>query len=241
MRHVKRASGSTILAVIVAVVGAVAAIVLFGNEPDVQDASDVRVPIDVEVRVTSAPGELDHDLGRVADRVRHLPLPGVNGLLVARSASATIQTNSGPASTCVVELDPADARRFGPDLDATGFDGVDPPGANGLVLNATVAATVDVRAGGAVTAAIGTRRQRFAVEDVIAPDGLAGYCGALVPAGTVGAMAGDATDSRAPTGLVWIALDLEARADTIAVDAVIAAIEAEVGAPGVEVSRYHGP
>ncbi len=237
----KRASGFTVLAVIVAVVGAATAIVLVREEPDVPQTSTVRVPIDVEVRITSAPGELDHELGRVADRIRHLTLPGAVGLLVARSAPATLQTNAGPATTCVVELDPREARRFGPDPAATGFEGVDAPQQNGMVLDAAVAAKLDVRAGGELTAAIGTRRQRFAVEDVIPPDGLAGYCGAVVSAGTVGAMAGDASGSRAPTGLVWLALDAETRADPLTVSGVIAAVEAEVGAPGVEVSRYHGP
>ena len=237
----KRASGFTVLAIVIAVVGAVAAIVFVGNEPDVPETSAVRVPIDVEVRLTAPPGELDHELGRVADRIRHLTLQGATGLLVAKSAPATLQTNSGPASTCVVELDLREARRFGEDPAATGFEGVDAPGENGVVLSAAVAATIDVRTGGEITAAIGTRRQRFAVDDVVAPDGLAGYCGAVVPPGTVGAMAGDATGPRAPTGLVWIALDAATRRDAVAVDAVVSAIEAEVGAPGVEVSRYHGP
>jgi len=191
------------------------------------------LPIGVEVRVRPA-GDLDHELGRVADRVRHLTIRHADGVLVARTAPALVQAPRGRAQTCVLEVDPREGRRFGHDPSATGLLGVDAPSGAEVVLNRALDSRLGSR-DDEVTVAIADRRQRFGVVQVVPPAGLARYCGAIVPPGTIASMVAHSADSEA-VGLVWVSFAEDATGDDI--DAAVVAIRKEVGGANVEVSRF---
>ncbi len=199
-----------------------------------EDAADDRpLPMRIEVRVTATEG-LDQRLGRVADRVRHLTLPNADGVLVARSAPALLQGQGGRADTCVLEVDPREGARFGADPEATGLADVDPPTGSDVVINEVTESRIGERSLLEVTIAIGDRRERFAAAQVVPAVGLARYCGAIVPPGTIATLGGDSGAAEA-VGLVWVSFAAEATDDDVA--EAIDVIVGEVGAADVEVSE----
>jgi hypothetical protein len=232
MCHVKRNPLPTFIAIAVVVALGVAVGVWLASRNDTSRDDVVTTPITIEVRVQS-PSDLDQTLGRVADRIRHLTLPGSDGVLAARAAPALIQAARGREHTCVLEVDPREARRFGDDPAATGMVGFDAPPEGKLILNQRL----DGRLGDRdeqLTVAVADRRQRFAVDRVVPTVGLASYCGAIVPPGTIVAMSPPSADSTA-TGLVWISFAAKATDEDI--ERAVTTIRDEVGGPGVEVSR----
>lgn len=229
---VNRRNGALVAALLVVVVlgGAFGA----WRALNADDAVDGRpLPMRIEVRVTETEG-LDQRLGRVADRVRHLTLPGADGVLVARTAPALVQGQSDHEETCVLEVDVREGARFGADPDATGLVDVQQPAGSDLVLNEATESRLGERNLREVTIAVGNRRQRFAAAQVVPAVGLARYCGAIVPPGTIASL-GQGSPAAEAVGLVWVSFEADATPEDVARS--IELIEGEVGADDVEVDE----
>ncbi len=165
----------------------------------------------IEVSI-SPESDLDHQLGELADRVRHLSLDGMGSQLVARRVNGvTLEaTRSGQPeqlTTCLLEVDPRDARRFGNDPTSTGFGDVrDAPGNGAIFLSAASAATRGASVGDSVELA--GNRQR--VDQVLPLADVVGTCAGIIGPGTVASIAASGgsseavTEGRRAVGIVWI-------------------------------------
>lgn len=224
LRNIARRPFEAALVVIGAMLGTaiIAAAFVIGDSfnGSLRDGARTRLgPIDEVVEVRAPPDELDRRVAQLSDRLLHTTIRGVDGLLTARYAGVVLSNGkSGDAghaepSTCVIELSPAEARRFGRDPELSGFTDIrHEPAAGTTYLRDDLAEKLRVSAGDRVRlSAYGTRRT-LKVARVVASVGVAGYCGAIVPAGTVVGLAAAAppdvaTAAEPPVGAVFVSND----------------------------------
>lgn len=180
-----------------------------GEDPAQARARARLGPIDEVVTLAVPVAELDQRLARLADRLVHQPAPGTDGLLVARSVDARVAGRPD----CLLEVTAAEARRFGPHADATGFTGIrHGPRPGEVFVHSALADRAGLAAGDRVELAVGAARRDVSVARVVDRIGVAGYCGVLVPPGTVVDLAEVAETEGEdgfvqPRGLVFVSND----------------------------------
>jgi putative ABC transport system permease protein len=219
-RNIRRRRGEAALVVLGSMLGTaiIAAAFVVGNSfgDSLRDTARTTLgPIDETVTIRPPVSQLDQRLARLADRVAHASVPGTDGMLVARSASAVLAGATSPdglltdPDTCALEVSAAEARHFGPDAAIGGFtDVAHSPAAGTAYVNRDEAERLGIEQGDrlAVHAYGGVRR--FRVARVLEQVGIAGYCGVVVPPGTIVAMAAHSTAAaQPPAGLVLVSND----------------------------------
>jgi putative ABC transport system permease protein len=168
-------------------------------------------PIDEEVAIRPA-ADLDHHLAALTDQLMHTHLPGTDGMLAARSATAVLSNGrtgdalKADSSGCLLGVDFTEGRRFGADPSITGLEGHgDTPTGDQTVVNQRLADNLDLRQGDGLTVYAYGREHRFTIDRVVPEVGLAGYCGAMVAPSVISEMATPLPPgSQPPAGLVWI-------------------------------------
>ncbi len=151
-------------------------------------------------------------MAALTDQLMHTDLPGADGLLAARSATAVLSNGrSGEAlkadtSGCVLGVDFTEGRRFGTDPSITGLEGHgDTPTGDQTVINERLAHSLDLQQGDDLTVYAYGQQHRFTVDRVVPEVGLAGYCGAMVAPSAISEMATPLpAGAQPPAGLVWI-------------------------------------
>ncbi len=175
-------------------------------------------PIDEVVRIRPQ-SDFDARLSDLTDTILHASIPHVDGVLAAKQSGAVLANEARgdqrvtDPNGCVLEVDSAEARHFGPDPSITGFAdvGADPTDGTTTV-NAELASQFHLHVGSYLDAYVLGVRHRMRVTSIIPKVGVAGYCGAIVAPGTVAALAARAeqsaaTESQRPSGLVFVSND----------------------------------
>ncbi|MCC6227272.1 MAG: ABC transporter permease [Microthrixaceae bacterium] len=220
-RNILRRPAEALLVVIGAMLGTsiIAAALVIGDSFDgsIRDGARTQLgPIDEIVQVRAGPDDLDRRVAQLADRLAHTSLRHVDGLLTARMAGAVLSsgrtqdTGSPDPNTCVMEVSPAEVRHFGPDPELGGFARIrHEPAAGTTFMGRDVASRLGLSTGDTVQVAAYGSARSFRVTRLIEPVGVAGYCDALVPAGSIAELARSAPEGRAemaelPLGAVFV-------------------------------------
>jgi putative ABC transport system permease protein len=190
----------------------------------------------IDITLTPEDGTIEE----VATAVDAGEIRGIDGLLAATTATATLEAPKGAVAVPqvqVVELDLAAARTFGSDPTITGVADAGVLEAGQIVINERTARELEAVAGDELRLHAYGSAIDVTVTRVVPEVGFAGYGGALVAPGTVTGLADDATSLTAsPRQRLLVSLDggvfdTRALSDTVVVDlrAAVAAV------PGVEV------
>jgi len=161
----------------------------------------------IEISITSDT-DLDHELGELADRTRHLSFDGMGSQLVARrldGVSLRLEGGARPESltSCVLEVDPREAERFGESPPSVGFGDVrSAPASGSITLSDSAAALLDATVGAKVASSDVT----WHVENILPLSDVVGSCAGAVSPGTVHDLTTPANQSadRRAVGVVWI-------------------------------------
>ncbi|MBW3579308.1 MAG: ABC transporter permease [Actinobacteria bacterium] len=191
----------------------------------------------VDITLTPTEGA---DLAAVTAAVEAADVDGVDGLLPAITATATLEAPRRDAAVPqvrVTELDIPAARAFGADPDITGLEDSDRLAPGEVLLNERTAGQVDARVGDTVRMHAYGATVDLVVSEVVAEIGLAGYGGAIVAPGTVAGLAESATAPTArPQHHLFVSLDGGVFDTRALSDGVAERLRAAVaGLPDVEV------
>jgi len=223
VRSVSRRRGEAALVVVGAMFGTaiIGAALIVGDSFDgsIRDVARTRLgPIDLRASVHP-----DADAKRVVlqmeDRVAHSGIDHVDGILPVVDAPAVLDNGRRGAgqeidpSACLLEVDFALGRRFGPDAAVTGLAGAgSTPQPGDAVISRDTADNLRIGAGDELTVHLYGHTEALRVRSVVPTVGLAGYCGAMVAPGTLeglwsSAEGADAGAGRGPTGELFVSLD----------------------------------
>ena len=162
----------------------------------------------VDITLTPSKGV---ELAAVTAAVEAADVGGVDGLLPATTATATLQASGRDAAVPqvrVVELDVAATGAFGWDPHITGLADSDRLAAGEVLVNERTAGQLGVDVGDTIRVHAYGSHVDLAINDVVAEVGLAGYGGAIVAPGTVARLAGSATVGAArPQEHLLVSLD----------------------------------
>lgn len=164
------------------------------------------------IEITIRPAiDFDHQIGELADQVRHLSFEGMGSQLVARrldgvrlqpTDDGSALSAAGGVSACLLELDPVDARRFGDDPAALGFADIKvAPESRSMYLSVAVASQLGVAAGDTLLA--DGHLPPWQVQRVLPLGDVVGTCAGILPSGTVATWS-ESSASALPVGVIWI-------------------------------------
>jgi len=243
LRSITRRTGETALVVLGAALGTavIMAAAVVGDSVDASIRDEARArfgPIDVEVSL-SGRTDLDHELGRLADDLRHRVIVGATGQLTARRLPVVISNGSKRPDRferdCALEVDMTDARRFGATAAVSGADQLPrriEPGT--VVMSSALARLLGTARGDDIqvwTDGQPTRRRVIAVVD---DTGVAGHCGIVTAPGDVAVLA---DRPERIDGLVWITAGGRLVDDQLTTTRVANSVERYLGTrPGLEVT-----
>ena len=147
----------------------------------------------LDITLTPADGV---DLAAVTEAVESAAVDGIDGLLPATTASATLEAPQRDAAiprVVLVELDVATASAFGSDPQITGLADSAAPASGEILVNERTASLLGVGAGDTIRVHAYGSQLDLAVNEVVPEVGLAGYGGAIVAPGTISRLADAAT------------------------------------------------
>ncbi|CAN5411818.1 hypothetical protein BH23ACT9_BH23ACT9_28520 [soil metagenome] len=201
------------------------------------DAARTRLgPIDITV--TPADGA---DLAAVRTAIETAGISGIDGVLPATTATATLeapQRDAAVPQVVLLELDLVAAGEFGPDPRITGLADIETLGADQIVMSTRTAQQLQVAAGESVRVHAYGHAADLMLSEVVPEVGIAGYGGAIVAPGTIERLAAVAPASAAPPrSHLLVSLDggvIDTRALSDAAVTSLRAAVAEV--PDVEVT-----
>lgn len=195
VRSISRRRGEALLVVVGSMFGTaiIAAALIVGDSFDgsIRDVARTELgPVDIVV--SYQPGA---DARRAAlsmeDRLVHSDIDHVDGMLPVTRASVVLDNGRRgdrqriDPSNCLLEVDVAQGRRFGPEP-IDGLDAVDEtPGRGEAVMGADAARQLGVVVGDRLMVHVYGQIETLTVRQVVPTVGLAGYCGALVSPGTL--------------------------------------------------------
>lgn len=196
VRSIVRRLGEAGLIVLGAMLGTaiIAAALIVGDSftGSIRDIARTSLgPVDLSVDLP-AQDDIRTNLLRLEDRIAHLGIDDADGVLPAVTSAAVLENGREgderviDPSNCLMEIDFASARRFGPDAGLTGLTtaGSTPTG-DETVISQETADLLRVQVGERLTAHLYGASVELTVRDVVPTVGLAGFCGALVPPGTI--------------------------------------------------------
>ena len=214
LRNISRRRGEAALVVVGAMFGTaiIVAALVVGDSFDGSLREIARTslgPIDEVVRIRPTT-DISHTRLKLEDRLTHAGLPNVDGFLTATLANAVLDNGRQGAhqridtSGCVAEIDFASARHFGPDREISGMAtaGSSPSG-NDAVVSRETADALGLSVGNALEMHLYGSTTRLRVRSILPTVGVAGYCAAIIPPGSIEGLFVKATATRSSTSAAF--------------------------------------